>query len=234
MPNFSKLREAEGKEKKKKVILFDLDKTFLAGDTQWHFFCWIVRSSPFRIFFFLLWIALLPFLALGGKTMMKRFYFSFLFGLSSSQLDRISQNFVRESILPRCYPQMREHLQKWKEKGAFCLLNSASPEFYLKHIGKALGMDAIIGSSLIIEEKMPFFPSLNENNRGREKVFRMQQDFPAWFRNKEDFFFVGYSDSIADIPMLSLCQKIFLVNPDRKMKAKAKKGDWKDWEILDF
>jgi phosphoserine phosphatase len=130
------------------------------------------------------------------------------------------------SLMPEIYPELREMLDRQRAAGHFLILASASPEFYVAEIGRELGFHLTLGTPV---ELGPFFPDL-ENNKGATKVKRLKELLPAsYFENGKLRHSHGYTDSCADLPMLTLCDSASVVNPSSRLTGIAAKSGW---EIL--
>ena len=120
--------------------------------------------------------------------------------------------------MPAIYPELRGELERHRAAGDFLILASASPEFYVREIGRELGFDLTLGT---VVETGPFFPPL-ENHKGAAKVARLKRELPAsYFENGKLRHCHGYTDSRADLPMLGLCESATVVNPSPELAALA-------------
>ena len=105
-----------------------------------------------------------------------------------------------------------------RKKGYLCLMVSASPSFYVKPLGELLGFDEVLGTDVLLEERMPAMPKLpNGNNKGAVKVERLRERNVLPEHGVLENA-VAYSDSAADLPMLLSCRRKVLVNPSPALK----------------
>ncbi len=156
---------------------------------------------------------------------MKRVFLSYLYGISPETLDEYSREFAA-SLMPAIYQELREMLERHRSGGHFLILASASPEFYVKHIGRELDFDLTLGTPVELDS---FFPDL-ENHKGAAKVERLEKLLPAsYFKNGKLLRSHGYTDSTADLPMLAICDAARVVNPSVKLTEIA---DESGWEIV--
>ena len=96
---------------------------------------------------------------------------------------------------------------------------SASPSFYAEPLGRFLGFDAVLGTDVVLDDRMPLMPELPlGNNKGKVKVERLR-NMGILPENGIPEDSIAYSDSTADIPMLLACRRQVLVNPSRKLKT---------------
>jgi len=205
------------------IALFDLDGTLIAWDCQLVFRHFVLRKEGWRGIFLPVFLVFLPFAGLLGTATMKRIFLSYLWRMSPETLAEYSREFAK-SLMPGIYAELRDELERERAAGHFLILASASPEFYVREIGRELGFDLTLGT---LVETGAFFPDL-ENHKGEVKVERLKAVLPAaYFENAQLRCCHGYSDSCADLPMLGLCESATVVNPSRKLTAIAKKSGWR-------
>lgn len=205
------------------IALFDLDGTLLPWDCQLLFRHHVLRREPWRGVFLPLFLVLLPLAGLLGSGRMKRVFLSFLWRMSPERLAAHSAAFAR-SVESSIYQELLVELEKHRAAGHFTILASASPEFYVRHIGQMLGFDLTLGTTV---ENRGLFPRL-KNHKGVAKTERLRQLLPAsWFDENGCLRAChGYTDSCADLPMLGLCQSAMVVNPSPVLTAIAEKNGW--------
>ena len=204
------------------IALFDLDGTLIAWDCQLLFRHFVIRREPWRIIFLPVFLAFLPLAGLLEAAGMKRVFLSYLWRINRETLAEYSREFA-VSLMPAIYPELREKLENQRAAGHFLILASASPEFYVAEIGRELGFHLTLGTPV---ELGPFFPDL-ENNKGERKVERLRESLPSsYFENSKLRHCHGYTDSCADLPMLTLCDSVTVVNPSSQLTAIAAESGW--------
>ncbi len=234
----------------KRYALFDLDYTLIPQDTLLLFCNYILHRHRARILFLFVLIPVIPLAALrliGSKTL-KRFFLSFLFGLRREYIESAAQDFVRRSVIPRIYPEIRAEVERHKKEGRITVLNTASPLFYAKYIAEELGFDHIYATPVILPDRFPLLGRIEgKNNKRYAKIERMMEILPSAVQillrstpparpaNPEYpqaailLDSCSYSDSSADLPMLRLTEHARLVHPDKKL---AEEGRQQGWEVL--
>lgn len=206
-----------------KVALFDLDGTLVAWDCQLLFRHFVLRREPWRGVFLPLFLLFTPFARLLGAATMKRIFLSYLWRIDPGELARHARDFA-VVISQAVYPELRDEIARHRGAGHFLILASASPEFYVREIGRELGFDLSLGTPV---ELGPLFPDL-ANHKGEAKVTRLKKVLPAaCFENGRLPGSHGYTDSSADLPMLRLCESVTVVNPSGKLAAMARESGWK-------
>ncbi len=204
------------------IGLFDLDGTLIAWDCQLLFRHFVLRREPWRGIFLPVFLAALPLTPVLGAGGMKRVFLSYLWRMAPEKLADYSREFAA-SVMPAIYPEVREMMESHRAAGHLTVLASASPEFYVKEIGRELGFDFTLGT---VVETGGFFPNL-ENHKGAAKVRRLREVLPAsYFEDGKLRNCHGYTDSTADLPMLTLCGAGTTVNPGARLTALAGENGW--------
>lgn len=209
------------------LALFDLDGTLIAWDTQMLFCDHVLRREGWRRAYLPVFAAFLPVAKLLGDEGMKRVFLSYLWGADRGRIRAWAEEFVAGWFPARCYPGMLEKLRRHQDAGHLTVLASASPEFYVGEVGRALGFDVALGTPVVWDGAMPLFPDLT-NHKGAEKVRRISDLLGppgdgGWPLSH------GYSDSSADLPMLRCCAENTLVNPSPRL---TEIGGSEGWEIV--
>jgi HAD superfamily hydrolase (TIGR01490 family) len=204
------------------IALFDLDGTLIAWDCQLLFRHFVVRREPWRALLLPVFLIFTPLAGLLGTECMKRIFLSYLWRIDASQLAAYAREFA-QSLMPAIYPQLRERIEQHRRAGDLLILTSASPEFYVREIGALLGFDLSLGT---VVTTGTLFPDL-ENHKGAAKVTRLKQLLDSsYFIDGRLPGSCGYTDSRADLPMLAICERALVVNPDASLSAMALENQW--------
>lgn len=233
----------------KGFAIFDLDYTLIPHDTIFLFANYILKKQRWRIFYLLFVFSIIPFaiLKIFKSREIKQVFLSFIWNIPKEELDQYAKDFVKEIVLPRIYPELLEEIKQQKKQNKILILNTASPDFYAKYIGKELGFDFTIATPILIKNKQSLFPKIiGENNKSYTKIKRMLSLLPDYIQHKlKDYQpknprkpdypiklknSISYSDSIADLPLLRLTKKAKIINPENHDLIKEAKQ--KNWEIL--
>ena len=216
---------AEGvSETLREHALFDLDQTVVPWDTQLVFRSYVLRAEPWRRVFCLVFPLFLPFAPILGAGGLKRVFHCYLFGMRRARLEKFARDFVADWLEKLVYPEVLEEVRRHQTAGRVAVLSSASPELWVREIGRELGFDLIEGTRLEWGERVDFFPELlGENHKGREKVKRLAA---RGIRKGH----TGYSDSRADVPLLELCEEKVLVNP---LPMIRQEGEVRGWLLME-
>jgi len=209
------------------VALFDLDQTLLPWDMQLLFCNWVLRREPLRRFYLLLFLPVLPLAPLLGSERMKRVFLSFLWRMSRGRLAAHVDGFVAHYVPAGFYGEILAEAAAERGRGRRLVLVSASPEFYVVPVGAALGFDLALGTRVEFGERFPLLPRFpGGNNKHAAKVRRLHRELgitPGATHPDS----AGYSDSIADQPMLQLCEDVTVIHPDSGLQALAGEHGWR-------
>ena len=213
---------------------FDLDHTLLPFDTQALFCNFVLRKEGRRRWYLALYLLSLPLfvLRLLDLRKMKRVFACYLWGMSQEQLEAYVEEFLATDFEDSLYPEVVEELERQREEGRILILNSASPEFYLKGIAEKLGFDHFLGTDMIVEEKMPLLPKIvGPNNKKAAKITAMIQRelIPDIEEEGMEMFLDSwsYSDSSADIPLLSIAEHAVMIHPGDKLESVGVEKGWR-------
>ena len=209
------------------VALFDFDGTILPWDTQKLFCHYVLQRQPQRRLFLLAYAALLPFSSILGSEGLKRVFLSFLWRMKEKEVAELARGFAEQWLPAHAWPEMLALLESHRQRGDLTILVSASPEPYVKEFGRILGFDLSLGTQIEFPDAgLPLFPDL-VNNKGWQKVTRLHQVLDSsYFSGAQLQQAHGYTDSTADLPMLTLCQSATVVNPSPRLRAIAEENGW--------
>ncbi len=201
------------------IALFDMDGTLFGVDSQMRFARFVLRRHGWRRLYllFVLPCGLLRALHIIGTPTMKRAFLAYAWGMSKERLENDATDFVHGELLPALYPEVKDKLAQHQRAGDTTVLCSASPDWWVQTFGAALGFTHSIGTPLEpIGRRVPLMPRIPApgNNKGANKLTRLA----ALGITHAD---VGYTDSKADLPMLSICEQAVLVNPSESLVAQV-------------
>ncbi len=205
------------------TALFDMDGTLFGVDSQMRFARFVLRRHGWRRLYllFVLPCGLLRALHLIGTPGMKRAFLAYAWGMKKETLARDCRDFVEQELVPELYPEVLARYEEHRRAGDTTVLCSASPDWWVQPFGAALGFTHCIGTPLEpVTTRVPLLPRIPApgNNKGENKLTRLA----AIGITHAD---VGYTDSAADLPMLSICERAVLVNPKDSLVARVPGAD---------
>ncbi len=204
--------------------LFDFDGTLIAWDTQVLFANHVLRQEGVRRLYLPFFALFAPFHRILGDEGMKRVFLSYLWRAKRARIEGWAREFVDEWVPQKCFAEVVALLDRHRRAGHLTMLASASPDFYVKEVGRALGFDLALGTEVEFGERMPLLPGLR-NHKGAEKVRRLSEILgPPGTLGWEGSH--GYTDSTADLPMMRACRVGTVVNPSARLAGYAEVHGW--------
>ncbi|HEX8094764.1 MAG TPA: HAD-IB family hydrolase [Jatrophihabitans sp.] len=216
------------------AAFFDVDNTVVVGASIFHFAKGLAArkyfsTSDLRRF---LWQQV-KFRA-GGEgqhniTQARESALAFIAGKSVAEIVAMSEEIYDETIAARIYSGTRALAQLHLDAGERVWLVTATPEELAAIIARRLGLTGALGTRA--EEQDGLFTGrlIGELLHGEAKAAAVRD---LALREGLDLAeCAAYSDSINDIPMLSLVGRPVAVNPDSALRDEARR---RGWEIRDF
>lgn len=183
-----------------KFAFFDFDDTLIHGDSGRKLLKYYLKKHPFSCFCLLkvVYHYLLYLLHLEPLNQAKS---AWLYPLDRMD-DQEIELFYRTCLEPSYYPCVIEELKKKKEEGYTIYICSASVEAYLRFC--RLPVDEIIGTKTKIINGRYTSCMIGKNCKNEEKVVRIQDILKNHNLSIDYDQSYAYSDSLHDIPMLSM------------------------------
>ena len=207
-----------------KLVLFDLDDTLLAGDTEGEWVKFMIDNGLVKDESFLEKMAIFTGNYRNGRLDIYE-YSNFLLGPISgiSELDlkekvkEFSKKVVEKLSDVTTYNLLKSHASDE------CLITSGTLSFLVKEISNGLGVEHYFGTDAEIVNGSYTGKVSGRPNFSEEKVRRIKN----WIgdRSFEDIY--AYSDSIHDLALLEFSNFPTAVNPDTQLLEIAKKRRWK-------
>ena len=212
---------------KKKIIVYDFDKTLYDGETGVNFSMFYLKKYPVRSILFLMKYSkdlIFYLLKIINLTTLKERYFKFLERHSKSEIEELVDGFW-ETKRNKIYSWTREELKKNKKECEMVIVSSASPLFLIENFLLSLGYDKVFGTNFVNdgkEGKETFVAKIDgENNKGKEKVKKLDE----WAKKNELEYEIikFYSDSLADEPLYNISRKKYWIKRGIKVEGMPKK-----------
>lgn len=150
-------------------------------------------------------------------------------GFSEDRLLDLSDEVFDNVLRPALYKDAVSLVKRTKQSGLRVVLLSGSPDFLLGRLGKMLDADDIIGNRLQFKDGRATGKLMPPIVAGPEKA-KIIKDHAKQHGFDLDAC-AAYSDSMSDVPMLSVVGRPAAVNPDFRLRAMAKTHRW---PILDL
>ena len=210
-----------------KLAIFDIDKTFVCGDSfKW--FCWFaLRRKGVRLRR-LFGLALDTFMYLVGRLDVAAFKISLTKALLGSEekakLTAMTQEFLQCVLLKRVHTVAVDRLRWHKQENHLIVVLSASPDLYLNQLGTRFGADSVICTKFLDENEHFEGKIYGINCKGEEKRRRLLEEYAGCDVDWDQSY--GYGNSAEDVPFLELLGNVVAINPDRQLRKIAAERNW--------
>lgn len=209
------------------LVLFDLDNTLIAGDSDhlWGEFMvqqGLVDAASYRArndeFY----------LAYQRGELDIEAYLNFslepLARYTHEQLAEFHEQFLQEMIQPLRLPQAEALIAEHKNRGDLVVIITSTNRFITQPIAELLQVEHLMATELEVLDGRYSGRILGQPCYREGKIHHLE----AWLKGKpynmEDSYF--YSDSINDLPLLSKVGTPIAVDPDAELEAEARRLGW--------
>ena len=191
---------------KKGIAFFDFDGTITKKDTLLEF----IRFTKGSFSFYTGFLVNLPYLfaykfkIISNQSAKERVLKFFFNGTAVEEFNRKCQQFA-ELIVPKLVRlKALDEIERLKGLNITVVVVSASPENWIEHWTKALGLELIASRLEILNGKVTG-KILGQNCHGDEKVVRIKEVYDLSSYN----IIAAYGDSGGDKPMLALAEHAY-------------------------
>ena len=150
-------------------------------------------------------------------------------GMSEDRLLELADEAFDATVRPKLYKEAGALLERVKRAGHRIVLISGSPDFLVQRVAKMYDADDVIANRLEIRDGLATGRLLRPIVAGPEKARMIKAHAKEHGYDLDDC--AAYSDSMSDVPMLSVVGRPAAVNPDFRLRALAKTHRW---PVLDF
>lgn len=216
------------------AAFFDLDKTIIARSSTLMMGRTLFRDgliSPVTVLKSLYAQVVYQLVGADAEKMeqMRRALLDLTRGWEADRVRRLVRETVEEVIVPYVYREALELIEEHRRAGRDVWIVSSSGEEVVAPFAAHLGIRDIIATRAGIDEQGRYDGTLEFYAYGPNKATAIRQ--VAEVRGYDLSRCYAYSDSITDLPMLSVVGHPVAVNPDRELRAAAQAMGW---EIRDF
>lgn len=205
---------------KKKLIVYDFDKTIYGGESGTNFFTYYLKNYPLKgLLFGLTYLkeVLFYLIKITDLKRLKERFFIFLESHSNEEIEKIVDGFWKE-YGKKMYSWTQEELRKNRKEADMVIVTSATPLFLLERLIPEMGYDMVFGTEFQGDGEEKFVAEIKgENNKGMEKVRKL--DKWAKENNIEYEIIKFYSDSLADKPLYDIAEKKYWIKKGKKLEG---------------
>ena len=205
---------------KKKLIVYDFDKTIYSGESGTNFFTYYLKKYPLKaILFGLTYLkeVLLYLVKITDLKRLKERFFIFLESHSNEEIEKIVDGFWKEYD-KKMYSWTQKELEENKKEADMVIVTSATPLFLLERLIPEMGYDMVFGTEFKGDGKEKFAAEIKgENNKGMEKVRKLNK----WAKENDMEYEIikFYSDSLADKPLYDIADKKYWIKKGKKLEG---------------
>ena len=217
----------------RRLALFDLDNTLLAGDSDhaWGEFLirkQLVEESPHRARndeFYRDY--------LDGELDIHayvKFTLSPILRFSQEQLDLLHSEFMREAVRPMILAKGMELMERHRSAGDYCVIITATNAFITAPIAAEFRVDQLLATELELVEARYTGNILGTPCYRAGKVEKLEQ----WLAENKSLQLnnsIFYSDSINDLPLLEKVSEAVAVDPDERLAIEAHNRGWQSLSL---
>jgi HAD superfamily hydrolase (TIGR01490 family) len=214
----------------RKLVLFDLDHTLLDGDSDvlWCEFL-MDRGMLVRAEFEPRNRQMEADYQAGTVSAQAfcEFYVGTLAGRSPAEWQPLREAFLHERVAPRLLVAGRDCIEAHRRAGDQIVLTTATNRYITELTAEVLGIEHLLATECELGADGRFTGAVAGTLNMREgKVARLHDWLAARGRRLEDEDSVFYSDSINDLPLLSVARRPHAVDPDPRLAAAAVARGW--------
>jgi phosphatidylglycerophosphatase C len=192
------------------IAIFDLDGTITHRDTLFPLVLRILARNPLQLMRLArLLPAVVRFCVDRDRALLKQSLLrATLRGIARDELQRLSRDFVTDTIARRCFKDALDAIRRHREQGHFLVLMSASVDFYVPEFGRQLGFDQVIATGVAWNGDRLDGTLTTANRRDEEKA-RCLRELVAQRNDPHTF---AYGNAASDLPHLKIARHGLLVN----------------------
>lgn len=212
------------------LVLFDLDNTLLSGDSDFEWAQFLIdqgvldreiyaaNNQAFYDDYRAGTLDIHAFLAFQLKPLASH---------DRGQLDAWHREFLVRRIAPMIGSSSRALVASWQNKGALCVIVTATNSFVTAPIARALGIEHLVATEPEQRDGQYTGGIVGTPCFREGKVIRVQQWLAQRRLRWQDFersYF--YSDSLNDLPLLERVSDPVAVDPDPTLRSEAEARGW--------
>jgi HAD superfamily hydrolase (TIGR01490 family) len=220
------------------LTLFDLDHTLLDGDTDILWCDFLLQRGAIDRAQFEARNKLLEREYQAGTVSAQtfsEFYVSTLAGRTRAHWEPMRREFLDSVIAPRIGRAAHDLVARHRSAGDLVVLTTATNRFLAELTAAHLGLPHLIATDCEMADEGHFTGRIAGTLNMRDgKVTRLHEWLAAQRMDLRDCESTFYSDSINDLPLLSMVRHPVAVNPDMRLAAIAAERGWPVLQLRDL
>jgi HAD superfamily hydrolase (TIGR01490 family) len=210
------------------LILFDLDHTLLAGDSDVLWCAFLIAEGILDAGFAQRNAEIEAQYKAGtvDPVVFADFYVSTLAGKTPQQWEPLRQKFLSQEIVPRIPAAARELVERHHNAGDVVVMTTATNRFITELTAAFFGIDHLLATEPELINGRFSGATTGVLNMRAGKVARLHDWLQARGNTLSQFVSTGYSDSINDLPLLEAVNRAVVVNADPKLAPIAAGRGW--------
>lgn len=204
------------------IAVFDLDGTITYKDTYVEFLLFCLKKRPLRVLRggeLVLYLLMYKTGLRSNHWLKAKYLGTVAGGLGGHELEKISAEFCAKTVAQNIKPKAMAELARLKAQGVTLVLATASFSFYVECLSAELKMDHLLCTKAKLNTKGGITGAIDGKNCiGVEKANRLKllMESQGW-----NYISSAYSDDIVDLPLFTMAEKAFVVDPKTKTAARA-------------
>ena len=214
---------------KPRLTCFDLDHTLLSGDSDVFWCDFLIQQGVLDATTFAAKNADMEARYKSGTVGLEEFanfYVGTLAGRTPGQWEALRQLFLRTCIVPKLPASALALVKQHQDAGDLVVLTTATNRFITELTAQHLGITHLIATEPELQGGLFTGRTRGTLNMRHGKVTRLQDWLASRHQKRSGFFMTAYSDSINDFPLLDMADQAVAVDPDLRLKARAKLLNW--------
>lgn len=147
-------------------------------------------------------------------------------GLTVAEAEALWQWGAEQALRPSLREDTLALLERHRRAGERIVLVSSAPEPFLRHIGRLVGADAVVGTRFVVQQGRYTGAYLPPVCIGRHKATLTRQHLTTLGWEVDWASSVAYADSITDLDLLEMVGRPTVVYPDPELEAVAQERGW--------
>jgi HAD superfamily hydrolase (TIGR01490 family) len=149
--------------------------------------------------------------------------------LTTAERASLHNEFMHEMVTPMVLEKARALVQQHRDAGDYCLIITATNEFITTPIASIFNVDRLIATELEIKDERFTGNIAGEPCYQGGKVMKLEQWLNSQQMPQQQLSLsnsIFYTDSINDLQLLNKVSEAIVVDPDEALRTAAARNDW--------